>query len=234
MATVEHCLYCFETLSASLEKRTPMTLYQVQSSWADYPKGLEDDAVSISSLDDKEDEPSSSENEHSRLAALAVPRNPAVQRLSDSRNSSSSSGTSTPASSSSTSLTPSSAITTPSSSTPSFVPVGQHPRRTSQRASNISESPLFITWNTISASSSSSQPKSLRGCIGTFESLPLSTGLSSYALTSALEDYRFSPITLSEIPTLEVAVTLLTDFEPCKDPMDWEQWSKGGIKRRRW
>jgi uncharacterized protein (TIGR00296 family) len=64
--------------------------------------------------------------------------------------------------------------------------------------------------------------RNLRGCIGTFEALPLEHGLSSYALTSALEDYRFSPIPLSELPTLEVSVTLLTDFETAKDPMDWE------------
>src|SRR3954447_22131770 len=28
MASVEHCLYCFEALSASLENRQPMSLYQ--------------------------------------------------------------------------------------------------------------------------------------------------------------------------------------------------------------
>ena len=50
---------------------------------------------------------------------------------------------------------------------------------------------------------------------------PLSTGLSSYALISSLQDTRFSPITLSELPSLEVAVTLLTDFEPAKDALDW-------------
>jgi uncharacterized protein (TIGR00296 family) len=78
-----------------------------------------------------------------------------------------------------------------------------------------------VTWNTISPPSSP-YPRSLRGCIGTFEALPLSSGLASYALTSALQDHRFSPISLRELPTLEVSVTLLTDFEPCKDPMDWD------------
>jgi uncharacterized protein (TIGR00296 family) len=39
---------------------------------------------------------------------------------------------------------------------------------------------------------------------------------------SALEDSRFMPVTLREVPTLECSVTLLTDFEPVSDPMDWE------------
>jgi hypothetical protein len=150
MATVEHCLYCFESLAANLEKRTPLTLYQVSSSWADYPKGLEDEV----------DVPESEEDEDK---ASSRPRNPIIDRLSASR---SDSGSSTPASSSSTSsLAPSTIATTPTSSETSFVPVGIHPRRRNQSASSITESPLFVTWNTVSASGS----RSLRGCIGTFE-----------------------------------------------------------------
>lgn len=37
-----------------------------------------------------------------------------------------------------------------------------------------------------------------------------------------MHDGRFNPVVLSELPSLEVAVTLLTDFETCHDPMDWE------------
>lgn len=37
----------------------------------------------------------------------------------------------------------------------------------------------------------------------------------------ALDDTRFSPIALKELPTLECGVTLLTDFEPAADAMDW-------------
>ncbi|RDL32587.1 AMMECR1-like protein [Venustampulla echinocandica] len=215
MATVEHCLYCFEVLGAALDKRTPMSLSQVQSSWAEYVKTL-DESTPTYSLDDTP--PKDKEAE-------AAPRNPAVQRLADldSRKSSSSgeSGSSTPATPGSLSLSRSSPATTPSS-TPSFAPV--HPKR-NNRPSEIYESPLFVTWNTIS--SSSSHHRSLRGCIGTFEALPLSTGLASYALTSALKDHRFNPITRSELPTLEVSVTLLTDFEDAKDAMDWELGTHG-------
>ncbi|KAG4305805.1 hypothetical protein PORY_000715 [Pneumocystis oryctolagi] len=77
--------------------------------------------------------------------------------------------------------------------------------------------PLFVTWNIIS----SSGHKSLRGCIGTFKPLPLKHGLHSYALTSALNDSRFPPISEEEVPFLECSVTLLTNFETIEDPLDW-------------
>lgn len=38
---------------------------------------------------------------------------------------------------------------------------------------------------------------------------------------------RFNPIALKELPTLQVAVTLLTDFEDASDPMDWELGKHG-------
>src|SRR5205814_2773971 len=46
-------------------------------------------------------------------------------------------------------------------------------------------------------------------------------GLYDYAITSAIRDVRFPPVEPDELPGLEVAVTLLTDFEECDDPMDW-------------
>jgi uncharacterized protein (TIGR00296 family) len=202
MASAEHCLYCFEALSASLEKRQPMTLSQVQSSWAEYSKGAE-----LSEAEDDEEEDDKAAKKNSLKHAL---KNPTLDRLGRPE-----SGSSTPSSSSSSSLEPSTAVTTPASSDTSL---GVAPQ-SSKRAVEIEESPLFVTWNTVSSRSST---HSLRGCIGTFESLPLSSGLSSYALTSALSDHRFSPIALSELPSLEVSVTLLTDFETADDAMDWE------------
>jgi uncharacterized protein (TIGR00296 family) len=38
---------------------------------------------------------------------------------------------------------------------------------------------------------------------------------------------RFDPISKRELPSLEVAVTLLTDFEDCDDAMDWELGTHG-------
>ncbi|KTW29194.1 hypothetical protein T552_04102 [Pneumocystis carinii B80] len=77
--------------------------------------------------------------------------------------------------------------------------------------------PLFVTWNIISPSGH----KSLRGCIGTFKPQPLKHGLRYYALTSALDDTRFPPISEQEVCFLECSVTLLTNFETIEDPLDW-------------
>ena len=134
MATVEHCLYCFEVLSASLEKRTPMTLSQVQTSWAEYPKGLEEDRVSIAS-----------ESEEPSTSIHAAPRNPTLQRVSESGRSTPGSSSSGGSGSGASSLRQESDVTTPSSngSTPSFVPVGMQTRGSKQR-STITESPLFV------------------------------------------------------------------------------------------
>ncbi|KAG0642889.1 AMMECR1 domain-containing protein [Tuber brumale] len=94
---------------------------------------------------------------------------------------------------------------------------------TNGHASGIHSAPLFVTWNRFSKSG----PKYLRGCIGTFEAQLLDYGLKTYALTSALEDTRFNPITLKELPKLECAVTILTDFEPAEGPMAWEIGTHG-------
>lgn len=194
MATVEHCLYCFEVLASNLENRDPLTLAEIQQSWAQYVKSAE-----------------------ATNGEKAAKRLPALQRLAATSNpssSSSSSGFSSPSTSSTVSLaTPSSGADTPGTSVSSLpaTPAEQQ------------EHPLFVTWNTVSPRHGTS----LRGCIGTFEPLELDEGLSSYALTSALNDMRFSPITARELPSLEVAVTLLTDFEDAADAEDWEVGTHG-------
>ncbi|CAJ2508916.1 Uu.00g139420.m01.CDS01 [Anthostomella pinea] len=133
---------------------------------------------------------------------------PALRRVAE--NSSSSSGISSPSSASTMSLD----TETPATSTSSLP--------TSQPA--ITESPLFVTWNTVSLRTGKT---SLRGCIGTFADMELDEGLASYAITSAIHDTRFDPIARRELPSLEVAVTLLTDFEDCADAMDWELGTHG-------
>lgn len=80
--------------------------------------------------------------------------------------------------------------------------------------------PLFVTWTT-------GEEKELRGCIGTFEPGKFETNLSRYALIAALKDNRFSPINQRELPALNVGVSLLTDFEECKDPLDWKVGTHG-------
>ena len=199
MATVEHCLYCFEALVAHLEDRKPMTLAEVQKSWAEYVRSTETDA----------DEGSNNK---------ATKRLPALRRLTEDTSSSSPSSAS--ASTSTLSLGPDTPATSISSSSSTAAAITAQP---SPSPAPITSSPLFVTWNTLSPR----HGHSLRGCIGTFEPEPLADGLSSYALISALQDMRFSPISVQELPTLEVAVTLLTEFEDASDAMDWDLGTHG-------
>lgn len=74
--------------------------------------------------------------------------------------------------------------------------------------------PLFVTWTR--------RDTGLRGCIGTFRPHQLSKGLASFALNSALRDSRFDPVRLSELPMLECAVSILTDFEQADHLFDWQ------------
>ncbi|KAI9745988.1 MAG: hypothetical protein M1818_000669 [Claussenomyces sp. TS43310] len=219
MASVEHCLFCFETLVADLEGRSAMSLPQVVDSWTQYPKGLEDGEE----MDDEGQADNADEGADALVSSSKRPKlDLTIQRLAvprtDRAGASTPSTTSTASSASTNVPSPSTAATTPASSTPSFVPIGIG-RHTSQRSASITESPLFITWT---KASSSTGHYNLRGCIGTFEALSLAEGLSQYALIAALNDVRFSPVAKSELPRLQVGVTLLTDFEPCQDPMDWE------------
>ncbi|KAI1433805.1 AMMECR1 domain-containing protein [Xylaria sp. CBS 124048] len=182
MATVSHCLYCFDALTSHLDDREPMSLKKVEELWEKYCK--DPDNASKKQL-------------------------PALRRLAHD-SASADSSVSTPSSSSTVSLANSTPATS-TSSLPAADPVS-------------SKFPLFVTWNTLSRSSGHT---SLRGCIGTFEAQELSDGLYSYALTSAIEDTRFNPISKQELPSLEAAVTLLTDFEDCDDSMDWELGTHG-------
>mmetsp|Transcript_37319 Transcript_37319/g.96490 ORF Transcript_37319/g.96490 Transcript_37319/m.96490 type:complete len:193 (-) Transcript_37319:2735-3313(-) len=88
-----------------------------------------------------------------------------------------------------------------------------------QREWNVpmKQSPLFVTLNKLHGFE-----YHLRGCIGTFSPQPLLEGLKRYALASAFEDSRFEPISKSEVPLLQVSVSLLTDFEDVDDPFNWE------------
>jgi len=70
-----------------------------------------------------------------------------------------------------------------------------------QQLINSFASPLFVTWNT--RSSRSGRAPRLRGCIGSFEALPLREGLAEYALISAFRDSRFRKIEERELESLE-------------------------------
>ena len=46
--------------------------------------------------------------------------------------------------------------------------------------------------------------------------------LGKYALISALEDDRFDPISLKEVKSLSVGLSLLVNFKKIKNPLDFE------------
>ncbi|KFA62070.1 hypothetical protein S40285_02118 [Stachybotrys chlorohalonatus IBT 40285] len=171
MATPAHCIMCFEALDAELTKRKPLSLEDVQASWAAYTSAVPA-ALATSS------HRAAAESESSLLSTASSLLSPGSE-----------------------------ATSTPATST-SSLPLGQPP----------ASAPLFVTWNTVEDDGDTS----LRGCIGTFEAQPLAVGIPEYAVISALHDTRFSPVARAELPELQAAVTLLTDFEEVEDPYDWE------------
>lgn len=52
-------------------------------------------------------------------------------------------------------------------------------------------------------------------------------GAVTHGTHSGLHDSRFDPITTKELPRLECGVTLLHDFEPATDVMDWDLGKHG-------
>ena len=65
----------------------------------------------------------------------------------------------------------------------------------------------------------------LRGCLGTFsQELPIAIGLKKYAVMSAMNDKRFSPILVEELSALKCQISLLHSFTRCKS---WDDWDLG-------
>ncbi|KAJ5629066.1 hypothetical protein N7490_011294 [Penicillium lividum] len=213
MANTAQCYYCFESLSSSFENHDLINLSTVEALWEQHEQtkklsSLGSRAQGTDSDDEEAEEsgPPLSVNDEFQTSNQPSLKPPAVSRLQSQV-----SDSSTPSSASNTSsnslMSSSTAATTP----------GAPVRSTSQKY------PLFVTWNTLSRSGS----KSLRGCIGTFEPQNLDTGLKTYAMTSAFDDNRFSPITESILPALSCSLTLLGSFEPCDDAMDWTLGTHG-------
>ena len=246
MASRAHCFYCFECLSASFDGREPPSLDKVEGLYEQYEKSQipdtraaseapsstepEDDVADGLNSEDEEDIDGAAEHEgheedEDEDEFIAAPRSsprpqlPSISRLQAATPSSTSSksSSSTPsilsANSSNSALTNTSSVSS-TSNRPSYA----------SRLSVEESYPLFVTWNTISRTSGH---KSLRGCIGTFDPLPLATGLHTYALTSAFDDARFSPIPSSLLSALSCSLTLLANFEPCRDAMDWSLGTHG-------
>ena len=231
MASPAHCFFCFESLDASYGRRSAPRLQKVLEL---YEKYAQRDAIAGEEATDhlEQDEEDRGRSTHdgageddmtdggvvapSTTASTLRPYNPSISRLQNSSSSSRSSSASSPstlsAHSSQSHLTGHTSISS-NTARPSYA----------SRLSVTESFPLFVTWNTMSRSGH----KSLRGCIGTFEGLPLESGLQTYALTSAFDDTRFSPIPSSLLPALSCSLTLLADFEPCSDAMDWSLGTHG-------
>ena len=190
MATTAHCLYCFEVLAASLEKRPQLSLSQVQDSWNRYqqvqsPGSTVREEQDVEMTQDEESESSDdalegpeSEDEAIQQPVPSTLQLPSISRL-QAASPSSVSTVSTPSSSSTTSSQAALGGDSKSSSKSSLFSFSRRSQQPSP-ARKVEEYPLFVTWNTIS----SRGHKSLRGCIGTFDAKQLSDGLASYALTA--------------------------------------------------
>lgn len=185
MATTAHCAHCFESLSASLEKRQPLSMQEIEELWEKYnsPDDLDDE----DEVETDEDEDEDMTDAEDMQATTTLKPSPAISRLvADSPASGSTSSVQSQTSSRSSVPTTASSQTSKSSSRSSFFSNlgrrvrGANSSNTTAAAAATDAYPLFVTWNTVSRSGN----KNLRGCIGTFEAQELSDGLRSYALTS--------------------------------------------------
>lgn len=226
MASPAHCFYCFECLDAHFEQRDPPSLQKLLDLYDQY---ISKDEAKLGGqvVEEEAEEDGGRDSDNAMEGDECVPDNahrpdrarpklPSISRLQASTSSSRSSSASSPstisANSSESHLTGCTSVTN----------MSVRPAYASRLSVNESY-PLFVTWNTLSRSGH----KSLRGCIGTFEGLPLSSGLQTYALTSAFDDTRFSPVPSSLVPSLSCSLTLLAGFEPCADAMDWTLGTHG-------
>ena len=82
------------------------------------------------------------------------------------------------------------------------------------------EYPLFVTFK---------KGEDLRGCIGTFTKGNLENVLNEFTKNAAFEDSRFRPIKLEEVPSLNVGISLLVNYQDRKDIYDWEVGKNGII-----
>lgn len=72
----------------------------------------------------------------------------------------------------------------------------------------------------------------LRGCIGALEAYqPLVQDVQYHSVAAALEDYRFSPVTMNEIPNLNIEISRLTAPVSLKyiNPMDLPGLLRPGV-----
>lgn len=72
----------------------------------------------------------------------------------------------------------------------------------------------------------------LRGCIGALEAYqPLAEDVREHAVAAGLDDYRFMPVTVEELPLIQIEVSLLTTPQPLeyKTPAELIQKLRPGV-----
>jgi len=75
----------------------------------------------------------------------------------------------------------------------------------------------------------------LRGCIGTLDSeRPWPASVARAAVSAALHDPRFSPVTEIELPAIELEVSLLGPFVALEDPLAFRLGVDGLLVERGW
>merc|ERR550525_1194092 len=85
------------------------------------------------------------------------------------------------------------------------------------------KAPLFVTWLKRRRGERNDVGElELRGCIGCLEPIAFRPGLSEYALRSSLQDRRFPPVQLDEVPALTCKLSILYKFETCAHIYDWQ------------
>lgn len=81
---------------------------------------------------------------------------------------------------------------------------------------------VFVTWNQGSSTRVDGKGWSLRGCIGTLSPTSLREGLRTYAVYSAFHDSRFAPVTAKDLSSLQVVVSILSEFKAASGGVyDW-------------
>ncbi len=73
----------------------------------------------------------------------------------------------------------------------------------------------------------------LRGCIGYIEPIkPLAQAISDNALNAAVQDFRFSPVTVKELPEIDIEISVLTPPEEIAGPEEFITGKHGIIIRK--
>ena len=92
------------------------------------------------------------------------------------------------------------------------------------------ESPDFSDYPSCGAFVTIHKNGKLRGCIGyTVSQAPLEETLKDAALSAAFSDPRFPPLSLDELPQIDIEISLLTPPEKIMSPDELELGKHGAI-----